>query len=82
MFTNVYYCIIWFVSVDGAWSEWHQWGACSIPCGGSGTRMRFRTCTNPEPQYGGNACEGDLSENGECGTESCNGELVTNLCKI
>jgi len=39
--------------IDGGWTEW---GTCSQTCGG-GTQTR--TCTNPEPQYGGAVCAGD-----------------------
>ena len=46
-----------FVTVDGDWGEWTEWGACSIPkCGGQQTRKR--SCDNPAPAHGGCDCTG------------------------
>jgi len=41
------------VPIDGGWTDW---GTCSATCGG-GTQTR--TCTNPEPQFGGLECVGE-----------------------
>ena len=51
--------------IDGGWSEWSE---CSASCGG-GTQTR--TCTNPEPQFGGLDCVGEASQS--CNTQSCGG---------
>jgi hypothetical protein len=72
--------------VNGGWS---LWGTCSSSCGG-GTQTR--TCTNPEPAYGGATCSGSTIQNcneqpcpinGICGSSN-NQVLVTkpttNLC--
>ena len=56
--------------VDGNWSQYGEWGHCSAPCG-SGNRTRNRTCTNPEPQYGGANCTGIFSRIQECNTFAC-----------
>ncbi|XP_060069105.1 hemicentin-1-like [Ylistrum balloti] len=58
--------------VDGGWTEFGEWeaAACSAACGGGERSLsRSRTCTNPSPQYGGKACEGDDTESKK---ESCN----------
>ena len=49
--------------VDGGWSKWSK---CSATCGG-GTQIR--TCTNPEPAYGGKQCQGESER--ACNTDPC-----------
>ncbi|KAL9966591.1 hypothetical protein ACROYT_G024693 [Oculina patagonica] len=56
--------------IDGGWSAWCSYTACSVTCGG-GVRYRNRTCTNPPPQGGGQDCLGPYSESQECNTQSC-----------
>ncbi|XP_056000284.1 hemicentin-1-like isoform X2 [Ostrea edulis] len=69
---NTHHC-----PIDGGWSEfgdWDEWGVCSVTCdGGSQTRDRRRTCTQPEPQYGGKACDGSDTDTDrrECNTFKC-----------
>ena len=41
-----------FCPIDGDWSDFGLWLPCSSICG-NGTMRRFRTCTDPEPKYGG-----------------------------
>ena len=42
--------------VNGNWSDWGDWSSCdSEQC----TRRRNRSCNNPEPEYGGDECEGN-----------------------
>ena len=50
------YIKLLFVIVDGAWTDWGSWGACTASCGHGTTRNRNRTCDDPPPQYGGNDC--------------------------
>ncbi|XP_035672026.1 chitotriosidase-1-like [Branchiostoma floridae] len=54
-------------SVDGGWSGWGAWSPCHGFCG-TGREQRTRTCSNPAPQNGGAACQGDASEDRECDT--------------
>ncbi|XP_051929215.1 hemicentin-1 isoform X1 [Hippocampus zosterae] len=56
--------------VDGEWSSWVSWGACSVSCGG-GTRQRARLCASPGPQYGGRQCEGNDIHVDFCNSEPC-----------
>ena len=44
-----------FVTVHGNWTEWSQWGDCSVTCE-NGTQARNRSCTNPEPKFDGDDC--------------------------
>ena len=65
-----------YLSVDGGWTEWTPWSACSKECGGGGSRSRTRTCTNPPPAHGGLDCSGSLIELDEtCADGLCNGEF-------
>ncbi|XP_053737549.1 hemicentin-1 isoform X1 [Synchiropus splendidus] len=56
--------------VDGNWSSWISWGACSVSCGG-GTRQRARLCASPAPQYGGRQCEGNDVHIDFCNSDPC-----------
>ncbi|XP_022603168.1 hemicentin-1 [Seriola dumerili] len=56
--------------VDGKWSSWVSWGACSVSCGG-GTRQRTRLCASPAPQHGGRQCEGNDVHIDFCNSEPC-----------
>lgn len=53
--------------VDGHWSPWSAWDMCSAACG-IGRKLRFRTCDNPSPAYGGKPCLGLPEEVMECDT--------------
>ena len=63
-------CIFYDI-VNGKWSEWSDWGQCSVSCGG-GTQSRSRSCT--PPKNGGKGCEGDNSQTQECETDPCPGK--------
>lgn len=58
--------------VDGGYSSWTDWSSCSATCGGS-IQLRYRSCNNPVPQYGGLPCFGASEETRLCATEPCNG---------
>ena len=53
-------------TVDGKWTEWLNWGSCSVLCGKQGHRNRKRYCANPLPQFGGKKCPGTGTERGDC----------------
>jgi len=62
--------------LDGGWSLWSTWSACSVTaCGEKGTEMSTRTCTSPTPANGGADCSsidgGNSSKTQSCQTEAC-----------
>ncbi|KFB46823.1 AGAP002268-PA-like protein [Anopheles sinensis] len=63
-------CPAKYCPVDGGWTEWSSWTACSEPCG-FGRSLRWRSCTNPAPRHGGRACEGSESEVKSCKQQEC-----------
>ena len=62
-------------SVHGRFNDWSDWTECSASCGG-GQQSRTRTCTNPEPAFGGNQCSGDSEETQSCNDAKCPGKIV------
>ncbi|KAL5268609.1 hypothetical protein ACHWQZ_G002453 [Mnemiopsis leidyi] len=58
------------VPVDGGYTDFGGWSACSRICG-FGTQTRRRTCTNPAPANGGADCVGPDSEKRECKLREC-----------
>ena len=64
-----------FVLVNGRWSAWLSWGACSRTCGG-GAQRRSRTCTNPPPRNGGAACSGGRFQTRQCNSIGCPGKFL------
>ncbi|KAL1022832.1 hypothetical protein UPYG_G00032950 [Umbra pygmaea] len=56
------------VRVQGGFSEWMDWGPCSVSCG-VGAQQRLRQCNKPLPANGGRHCVGK-----EIDTRSCQGK--------
>jgi len=56
--------------IDGGFSEWDEWSACTVECGG-GDQTRSRRCDNPVPEFGGLECEGDFTECQRCNMDPC-----------
>ena len=70
-FLFLHYFLILLI-VDGGFSNWSNWTACSVSCG-TGFELRQRTCTNPLPMHGGKLCESRSSVDVRiCFTEDCN----------
>lgn len=59
--------------VDGSWSPWGPWSACTgTGCGAAaGSRERRRVCDKPAPQHGGADCEGSRTERQTCDLKPC-----------
>ena len=64
-------CVFYHI-VDGGFSDWSIWGACSVSCG-YGIQLRTRTCTNPEPLNGGSECVGEREDRKQCQPADCKG---------
>ncbi|KAI0214769.1 hypothetical protein LSAT2_000070 [Lamellibrachia satsuma] len=57
-------------SVDGQWSSWSEWTACTKSCKG-GVTTRNRTCDSPSPSNGGRTCEEAPVEEKVCNLHPC-----------
>ncbi|CAB1461007.1 unnamed protein product [Pleuronectes platessa] len=57
-------------TLNGGWSLWGSWSQCSRDCS-RGIRSRKRTCSSPEPKYGGQTCLGAAQEYQECNITPC-----------
>ncbi|XP_062508236.1 A disintegrin and metalloproteinase with thrombospondin motifs adt-1-like [Corticium candelabrum] len=57
--------------VNGEWSYWETWSACSRSCRPGGQRSRRRSCSNPKPQHGGRTCSGFDVDRRDCNRQSC-----------
>ncbi|XP_057313082.1 SCO-spondin-like isoform X2 [Hydractinia symbiolongicarpus] len=71
--TGIVPCLIVECPVNGSWTMWTNWTACSKSCD-NGTRIRLRECVNPAPSFGGDKCtrlDGTMALE-EASTERCN----------
>ena len=59
-----------FTPVHGGWGDWVEVGACSVTCGG-GKQKKVRSCDKPEPQYGGDVCQGSSTMEHDCNSVEC-----------
>ena len=59
-------------TVDGGYSPWGKYSACSVSCGG-GIKTRKRKCNRPKPEHGGDDCSdlGPDTESAQCNTHEC-----------
>ena len=56
--------------VDGGWTTWTRWSACSTTCDW-GEQRRTRTCTQPPAEFGGRECSGARFQNNKCMLRRC-----------
>jgi hypothetical protein len=59
--------------VDGGWSAWSDFGACSVSCG-AGVKYSTRMCNNPRAEHGGKECEGNSQKKTKCDMPPCKGK--------
>ncbi|KAF6029673.1 hypothetical protein EB796_012004 [Bugula neritina] len=52
-------------AVDGGWTPWQDWSACSGTCG-NGMKSRTRECSDPAPAHGGAPCVGNSTKEIAC----------------
>ena len=62
--------LLFSLLVDGGFTDWSEWTSCSQTCG-TGSQIRFRTCSNPIPQHGGMDCDGTMTEVQSCKLSDC-----------
>ena len=77
-FTRTYflYHFVLYLSVNGQWSEWASWGACSATCGHA-EQFRSRTCDFPPDKPTGHDCSGQANQTGDCTKQDCPGTCET-----
>lgn len=73
--------LIFSIVLDGGWSSWSSWRACSQECGG-GYKIRTRSCDSPAPKYGGADCKGSHYETTTCNVKRCPGNDGLFLLKV
>ena len=61
-----------FILVNGGYSNWSSYSACSKSCGG-GIKTRSRSCTKPKPEHGGKNCNslGASKSTAACNLNAC-----------
>jgi len=62
--------------VNGAWGQWEAWSFdCPVTCeAGNYSHSRRRKCDSPAPQYGGDNCTANGSndtDTQQCNTDPC-----------
>ena len=62
--------------IDGKWSRWTPYSACSVTCGG-GVQQRNRLCDNPPPHNGGSDCFGRDTTTRSCAEWECPGKSIS-----
>ena len=64
-------------AVSGNYAAWSAWSECDKSCG-LGNRVRSRSCTNPNPQFGGSDCSilGPKKEVQACYLPVCPGKYL------
>ena len=60
--------------MDGKWSPWPKYSACSVTCGG-GVQHRTRLCDNPPPSNGRKDCVGRNLQTRRCAEWDCPGKV-------
>ena len=64
-------------AVNGEWTSWNVVTGCSVTCG-NGVKKRTRSCSDPQPAYGGKPCPGNDTDYIHCHPMFCSGRSVSN----
>lgn len=56
--------------MDGKYTNWSDFTPCTVSCG-LGSKTRNRSCTNPQPQHGGDYCQGSPTNTELCFLRHC-----------
>ena len=70
LFTKVSYFGLKYILVNGGFSSWIPFTKCSVTCG-TGHQVRYRECTHPKPDYGGDECVGEREKSSQCNVNVC-----------
>ncbi|KAK2158684.1 hypothetical protein NP493_1763g00001 [Ridgeia piscesae] len=65
--------------VDCEWGGWSGWGACSQPCGKTGTQYRYRSVST-EARCHGSGCSGSSSDSQSCYPGCVHGTVQDGYC--
>lgn len=57
--------------VDGGYTPWSEWSACTHTCGNLGRKHATRSCTYPSPDNGGAPCVGSNTRTISCPEAPC-----------
>ena len=60
--------------VDCSWGDWSEYSACSVHCGGAGTKTRTRTKAI-QASGDGSDCVGTTEETTSCNNGECGGKF-------
>jgi hypothetical protein len=63
--------------INGGFTDWSAWSACSSNCGKRSLRSRERYCTNPSPSNGGADCDGERFQLTLCKVVSCSSAVTS-----
>ncbi|XP_053377851.1 coadhesin-like isoform X2 [Mercenaria mercenaria] len=63
-------CQMTLCPVNGHWSDWSNFTACTVSCAG-GTKVRIRTCLFNESAPHGSQCFGNRTDTQDCNTVRC-----------
>ena len=73
--TNIHGTDLFFIfteTVHGGWTTWPNWTTCPVSCGKEAALLsRSRTCSDPEPEWGGEYCVGESSDEQYCNNFHC-----------
>ena len=79
--TSIHLIALLKFTVDGGWSDWSEYSACSATCG-QGIQIATRECTNPAPEGSGQPCIGDTQAQRDCMIVECASMFINFFCLL